>query len=110
LHTLHYFSAGEGYVPQGGLTVDARGNLYGMSNGGAQSNGGQDLGDGTVFKLSPPARGAHHWSETVLHAFTGGVDGADPASNNLLLDPNGALYGATTYGGTGGVFFRLTPR
>jgi hypothetical protein len=35
----------------------------------------------------------------VLYSFTGGADGADPAGS-LAIGPNGALYGATVFGGT----------
>lgn len=53
-------------------------------------------------------------SETVLHAFQGGGDGASPQSA-LIADGAGNLYGTTYYGGGGacfggcGTIFRLAP-
>jgi hypothetical protein len=52
----------------------------------------------TVFKLTPPAKGHTAWTETVLHSFTGGADGAGPRGG-LVLDTKGALYGTTILGG-----------
>lgn len=45
----------------------------------------------------------------VLHAFTGGGDGADPSAG-LTMDKAGNLYGTTIYGGTtgNGTVFKLT--
>jgi uncharacterized repeat protein (TIGR03803 family) len=44
----------------------------------------------------------------VLHSFTGGADGADPAAG-LILDKKGNLYGTTSGGGTSnqGTVFKL---
>lgn len=46
---------------------------------------------------------------TVLHSFTGGADGSQPAAG-LIQDARGALYGTTYQGGNEGfgVAFRLT--
>jgi uncharacterized repeat protein (TIGR03803 family) len=49
-----------------------------------------------VFKLSHDAAG--QWKETVIHTFTGGVDGAIPMSD-LIMDAAGNLYGTTEFGG-----------
>ncbi|HVR46045.1 MAG TPA: choice-of-anchor tandem repeat GloVer-containing protein [Candidatus Binatia bacterium] len=51
------------------------------------------VGCGTVFKVSG------FGTETVLHRFNAGKDGAWPAGGLTLL--NGTLYGATAYGGRG---------
>jgi uncharacterized repeat protein (TIGR03803 family) len=54
------------------------------------------------------------WIETVLHHFTGGSDGAYPAST-VLLDAHGNVYGTTFGGGIYhcefgcGVAFKLSP-
>jgi uncharacterized repeat protein (TIGR03803 family) len=58
-------------VPGGlftGLTLDAKGNLYGGTGGGGDHN------DGTIFELTP---GAHGWILTTLHSFDG-YDGGSP--------------------------------
>lgn len=50
-----------------------------------------------AFATAPLAATAQTFS--VLHAFTGGVDGATPAG--VILDPAGNLYGTAESGGTG---------
>ena len=69
---------------------------------------------GTVFKLTPPAKGQTTWTETVLYRFCsqpGGSDGANPSAG-LIADKEGALYGTTAcrreLAGCGTVF-KLTP-
>ena len=52
------------------------------------------LGCGTVFKLTPAGSG---YTESVVYAFAGGSDGAQPSDG--LLANNGALYGTTENGG-----------
>ena len=49
-------------------------------------------------------------TETVLHVFTGGSDGASPSAG-LIADSNGNLYGTTVWGGASGygTVFELTP-
>lgn len=69
----------DGSYPQGDLTFDKEGNLYGTTTQGG------DLG-GVVFKLD---RNEH---ETVLHKFEG-PDGAYPFG--LTRDTKGRLFGVT---------------
>jgi hypothetical protein len=65
-------------------------------------------GCGTAFKLTPPISGGN-WTETILHAFTGGSDGGEPWGG-LLLGRNGAVYGTAEIGGSGsGVVFGVAP-
>ena len=73
------------------------GNFYGVTAYGGTANGG------TVFKVTPLG------TETVLHAFTGGSDGAVPQTS-LLQGHDGNLYGTTPLGGSssGGVLFQVT--
>jgi hypothetical protein len=53
------------------------------------------------------------WSETILHGFTGRLDGGWPVGG-VVLDSAGNIYGTTDMGGTGGienggVIFEVTP-
>src|SRR5579872_1977741 len=82
--------------PMGALARDAAGNLYGTTNDGGDSTCGNGGGCGTVFELS--LNGTGGWTETVLHAFGGGSDGAFPRAG-LVLDAKGNLYGTTFQGG-----------
>jgi uncharacterized repeat protein (TIGR03803 family) len=47
--------------------------------------------------------------ETVLHSFSGGIDGGHP--NGVIHDSAGNLYGTTDSGGkaTTGVVFKVVP-
>ena len=103
LTTLYSFTGGsDGGYPEGGLTMDSKGNLYGIApKGGGQGSctlisGISEFGCGTVFELTPPATTGAAWTETTLHAFSGS-DGATP--NAGLILKNGVLYGTTS--GTG---------
>ena len=86
----------DGFNPFAGLVFDAAGNLYGTTSGGGvyQSTGNSD--GGIVFELSPTGGGS--WTETILHAFGSGDDGAFPYGG-LIFDAAGNLYGTTLYGG-----------
>ena len=97
----------DGIGPEGGLILDAAGNLYGTTvTGGTYQCG--DQGCGTVFELTP-ARGGG-WTETVLHNFGNGTDGYWPYAG-LILDAAGNLYSTTRAGGTygNGTVFKLSP-
>jgi uncharacterized repeat protein (TIGR03803 family) len=59
--------------------------------GGGSGCGG--YGCGTVFKLAPDG------TETVIHSFKGGSDGAAP-QEGLMTDGAGNLYGTTVNGGS----------
>jgi uncharacterized repeat protein (TIGR03803 family) len=99
----------DGLTPLAGLIFDKQGVLYGTTSGGGES-GNFGLGNGTVFKLTPPAKGQTAWTETVLYRFKGGSDGFYPVAG--LIADSGALYGTTTQqgGGSGsGTVFKLTP-
>ena len=52
---------------------------------------------GTIYELSPPATAGGSWTETILHNFTNGSDGATPLGT-MTFDKNGNLFGTTTYG------------
>jgi uncharacterized repeat protein (TIGR03803 family) len=99
---------GDGAIPYAAVTVDeTSGAIYGTTEYG----GGNGLGLGTVFKLTPSGAG---YSETILHRFTGKADGFVPGAP-ILLSPDGILYGVVALGGGGcngigcGAIFKLTP-
>jgi uncharacterized repeat protein (TIGR03803 family) len=92
---LYSFGAtNDGYLPYGGLTLDAKGNVYGTTQAGG-SNPCIGLGCGIVFQLVPGSTG---WTENIIHQFGGGSDGMYPNSK-LAMDRNGNFYGSTAYGG-----------
>ena len=64
----------DGATPVAGLIADKQGALYGTTTGGGTG--------GTVFKLTPPAKGQTAWTETVLYRFwslPNCSDGAPPS-------------------------------
>jgi uncharacterized repeat protein (TIGR03803 family) len=81
-------------TPIAGVIMDASGVLYGVTSGGGTDN------LGTVFSLTPETGG--HWSEAILHSFSGFPDGQHP-DGGLIMDSSGNLYGTTADGGTDGV-------
>ena len=90
---LYAFQGGFGLnprVPSGGLLMDRFGNLFGATVFGGP--GGCQFGCGSVYRLDPA--GKLH----VLHAFTGGADGAQP-EGPLVEDRAGNLYGVAEAGG-----------
>jgi hypothetical protein len=63
------------------------------------------LGNGAVVAVTPPRSGGA-WTERVLTTFAGGADGQFPS--NLVLAPDGKLYGLAS-GPSAGLVFQLTP-
>jgi uncharacterized repeat protein (TIGR03803 family) len=107
---LYSFTGGkDGADPQAGLIEDGAAAFYGTATGGGNAVG--TAGDGVVFKLTPSAQG---YTESVLHAFQDGDDGAMPWGG-LTADATGALYGTTNGGGSTacsggcGTVFRIRP-
>jgi uncharacterized repeat protein (TIGR03803 family) len=98
---LYTFQGGnDGADPAAGVILDKTGNLYGTTDfggGGSGVNCSGGVGCGTVFELTPSGGGA--WTETVLHAFQAGNDGAQPLAS-LVIDSAGNLYGTTADGGS----------
>ena len=105
---LYSFAGGvDGSEPSSegpGLAMDSAGVLYGTTGSGG------DWTEGIAFSLAPPAAPGGAWTETVLHAFRGGLDGGFPGGG-VILGKNGVLYGTTVGGGpgSGGTIFSLTP-
>jgi uncharacterized repeat protein (TIGR03803 family) len=111
------FDVTDGMTPLSGFVADKAGNLYGVTSIGGSgdcSDFGGGGGCGTVYELSPPAKNAGAWSETVLYNFQGGADG-DEVVGSLIFDKKGNLYGTTALGGGGsctygcGTVFELSP-
>jgi uncharacterized repeat protein (TIGR03803 family) len=92
---LYSFNGGaDGNQPSSGLIRDSKGNLYGTTFYGGNTNCVYDSnfpGCGVVYKLDS----AGHFS--VVYTFQAGSDGALP--QGLVLDSVGNLYGVTFYGG-----------
>ena len=93
----------DGAGPDGHLTFDTAGNLYGTTVEGGVV--------GTVFELTLSRSG---WTEKVLYRFKGECcgDGANP-SGGVVFDRFGNLYGTTQtgggYGSGDGTVYQLTP-
>jgi uncharacterized repeat protein (TIGR03803 family) len=107
-NALFSFNGPDGASPRSTL-IQAGGNFYGTASGGGGSSACAS-GCGVVFELSSNA------TETVLHVFTGGADGARPVGS-LVQDAQGNLFGTATNGGrlnkacpTGcGTVYKLSP-
>jgi uncharacterized repeat protein (TIGR03803 family) len=95
------------------VTLNGHGDLFGTTLLGGDiaacpnSTAGADAGCGVAYELT---RSAGTVVETVLHTFTGGKDGGNPAEA-LLLNSKGKLFGVTPLGGTSGngTVFELAP-
>ncbi|MGC9951707.1 MAG: choice-of-anchor tandem repeat GloVer-containing protein [Bryobacteraceae bacterium] len=103
---LHQFTGhnSDGTLPSG-LSMGKSGALYGTTFGGGA------WGYGTVFELIPPPTAGGVWKEKALYSFTGqNGDGIGPYSG-VIIGTDGALYGATSGGGTAnyGTVFELRP-
>ena len=104
-----------GFAPSTPLLFDNAGNLYGVTPLGGPPNCGT-YGCGTVSQFVPTQSGP--WTQNILYQFTGGTDGAYPASI-VLDDTTGEIYGVAqgggiispncTYTGGCGTVFKLTP-
>jgi hypothetical protein len=85
-HVLYSFQGqNDGSIPQGGVVLDAKGNIYGTSEGGM------------VFRLHPSGGS---WVFAVIYHFEKSPDGWHP-TGPLMFDTAGSLLGTTEWGGTG---------
>ena len=105
---LYNFGGGgpQGYVIEGGVVLDAAGNLYGTAQAGGNGFGL----DGTLYELSPGTGGT--WTFQVLHSFGAyEIDGINPEAG-LVFDGSGNLYGTTYAGGANGygTVFEMSPQ
>jgi uncharacterized repeat protein (TIGR03803 family) len=91
------------YPYYAGVTLDAKGNIYGTTYQGG-SSAANNLNYGTVYKLA-----AGTYKESVLWSFGTTGDGYYPYHQAILV--NGKLYGTTNAGGlhSGGTVYEVTP-
>jgi len=83
----------------GGLTWNHKTNqLYGTTS----SKNMHPAGDGTVFKLSPPAVKGGTWTQQTLFQFTYRVNGGYPTGAPTLDTKTGSIYGTALNGGVTG--------
>lgn len=96
----------DGYSPEGDMTMDAGGNLYGTTTlGGANGNG-------TVYRVSPNAKRTK-WTGSILYSFCSIADCSDGnvPQGPVTMDSKGRLFGTTTAdAGEGGVVFEPVPK
>lgn len=92
---LYTFLGGlDGQEPNGGLILDASGNIYGTTYRG----GGNGARPGVVFEVTSSG------VETILHRFAAYKgDGRLPTAG-LVMDSKGNLYGTTSEGGVDGFY------
>ena len=94
--TLVAFDSNNGAYPYARLLTNGDGSFYGaVSEGGA-------YGYGAIFRVTT------NGGFSTLYSFTGSADGREPWGG-LIQGKDGALYGTTVYGGSGGrgTVFRL---
>jgi uncharacterized repeat protein (TIGR03803 family) len=99
LTTLLSFNSANGANLQGGLIVDANGDLFGTTEEGGSNS------DGTVFEL---VNNNGAYTLNTLVNFTGS-NGANPVKAGVIADANGDLFGTTQQGGSNndGTIFEL---
>jgi hypothetical protein len=110
---LHSFGgAKDGANPNGGLVLDSKGAVYGMTNigGDPECPLSKKVGCGVAYKLAPPTKQGGTWTEKLIHTFKNGNDGTQP-SGGVIFAKGGSLYGAANGGArSGGVVFQLTQK
>ena len=108
LKTLYDFGAiaRDGDDPQAGVVFDGNGNLLGLT-----ALGGNESGDGTIYKLRPPGGGGGPWKEVIIHRFRGAPDDGDTPESRPIIGHSGVLYATTYLGGAEniGVALRVIP-
>lgn len=98
---LYRFSGSNGSYPQGELTFDQAGNIYGTTADGGSA------GLGLIYSLTPSNGG---WAQSILYQPQGNGDGAYPW-NGVVFDQSGNLYGTFTDNGPHGygAVYELAP-
>lgn len=93
------FNRNTGTNPVAGLSWNhTNNNLYGTTS----SLNGLTSGDGTVFKLTPPAVKGGAWTLVTLFDFTYKVSGGYPAGTVFRDTKTGTIYGSAMQGGVVG--------
>src|SRR5450631_3859995 len=105
--TLYTFKETTSFWPQGALSEDSAGNLYGTTRAGGT------YGVGTIFKMAPPTVSGGAWTLTTLYNFVPYGNGGFVPVSDLIADQAGAFYGTTYSGGDPvcncGVVYKLVP-
>jgi len=87
---MHSFNDGttsqDGQRPSAGLTIDASGNIYGITTSGGSH------GFGTIFKLS---QSGGIWTYSIIYNFVGSLSCGSP-DGTLTLGLDGNLYGVSS--------------
>jgi uncharacterized repeat protein (TIGR03803 family) len=107
-------SCADGEQPRSSVIFDNAGNLYGTTLYGGK------YGNGTIYRLSPPAGDKSKWSLQVLHDFCSACGDGNFAFSGLTYsgaqagaryDGTSPLYGTTEIGGAynGGIAYQLRP-
>jgi hypothetical protein len=98
--TIYSFTNSDGN-PNGDLTLDSEGNIYGTTQGNGNSGG-------EVFELSPQSDGT--WKKSVPFTFNAPFPLGNPHAG-VALDNKGNLYGTAYSGGQGyGGVYELSPQ
>lgn len=95
----------DGAIPYASLVLGIDGSFYGTTETGGNSSECEEVGCGTVFKITPTG------SLITLYRFGGGADGYLPSAG-LIQASDGNFYGTTHSGGANfgeGTVFRITP-
>jgi uncharacterized repeat protein (TIGR03803 family) len=90
---LASFNGTDGETPVAGLTIDAKGNLFGETESGGAK------GDGTIFEIKKTTEG--YSSTPIAVASFSTASGYSP-EGGLNADSAGNLFGTTYVGGSGG--------
>jgi hypothetical protein len=101
----------DGANPNGGLTFDRKGTIYGTAVFGGYQRGICSRGGcGVTFELIPPVKKGGKWQQKVIYKFHG-QEGAMPMAG-VALKGDGHLYGTVYAGATdgmGAVFALVAP-
>lgn len=107
---LHSFQVVDGLFPYSGPTLDAHGNIYGVTENGGLLNcdGGGPIGCGVVYKLT---KLNSSWGFSLLYEF-GADTSLPPYPSQITIAPSGGAYGAELEGGPPelqGTIYQLVP-